>query len=701
MSVFRYCALLLALLCASPLNAQPQPYAPAYFSGALPADAIAYSRLPNLWGILAAPKGNVMDRALNAAPFKELFAGLHQALVDKLRQLPPDVRPLFELTLAKLRSPLELLLLPPKDDGLPALLLTAELDVAGSDEVSALLASLAQAIGPYAGVGEPLDDAGYGSLMLPTGPVAAYFDADRRRLFLLVEQSPKPEPDYPALRRQLDALEAARAAPQPSPLAALEREIDASGQGLFVWINPTSLLPFASAMLPPEQQMLLMMTGAGQTTGVGFGVGVADGKGRLKLVVEMPNVGLRSLLPAVDAGLEFEIGAAASILFMLALPGPEDWQRIEQQLALMRPDVAEDIAELRRQTLANTGAELDFWLGLFGPELAGVYGDSNGYLVLKLRDPSGAGWDQALQLLAERAGVVNENRELDGRRYGHLIVPPLDPAALADTDVRLDDGFPEIPQHLYWKLRDGYLYIAGVPQTLLHHDRLNDKLPAARWLDNSQRVRGDNALLLVSGRGAGVPALMYDYTLVLLLLVGDLLERPVDLFALPAAGQIGIPASGGYSFKLESSQQRLGVELVYESNPSELLLAGGAFTAVALLGVGAAVAIPAYQDYQVRAGVGASLYWVEQAKTEVESVYLSTGSMPNADQLALLGLNDADDQVRVEPDSGVIVLRVLRSGYYLDDPIRFIPDASTPGALNWVCDPVGEATKYAPPECRW
>ncbi|MEA1081411.1 pilin [Marinobacter qingdaonensis] len=130
---------------------------------------------------------------------------------------------------------------------------------------------------------------------------------------------------------------------------------------------------------------------------------------------------------------------------------------------------------------------------------------------------------------------------------------------------------------------------------------------------------------------------------------------------------------------------------------------------VAIIGILAAVAIPAYQDYTIRAKVTEAMAIASQAKTAVSEYYISQGSMP-ADQ-ATAGLdaaaNYSTDVVqdmtysRTSATVGVITMGVeaLGGDVTAGDEFTLTGTGSSTG-VTWVCAATSLDAKYLPSNCR-
>jgi type IV pilus assembly protein PilA len=152
---------------------------------------------------------------------------------------------------------------------------------------------------------------------------------------------------------------------------------------------------------------------------------------------------------------------------------------------------------------------------------------------------------------------------------------------------------------------------------------------------------------------------------------------------------------------------------------------------VAIIGILAAIAIPAYQDYTIRSQVAEGLTLAAAAKAAVSESFASTGTAP-ADRVAAgLGATNtpADTQGNyvsgVAVNNGVITITYSNTGNQRanrlinNQNLVLVPYTSVDGSVSWKCRAVGSTAvptntimqgaqnatgsilaKYAPAECR-
>ncbi|GBE47136.1 fimbrial protein precursor [bacterium BMS3Bbin12] len=137
---------------------------------------------------------------------------------------------------------------------------------------------------------------------------------------------------------------------------------------------------------------------------------------------------------------------------------------------------------------------------------------------------------------------------------------------------------------------------------------------------------------------------------------------------------------------------------------------------IAIIGILAAIAIPAYQDYTIRAKVTEGLSLADGAQTAVAETYQSNGAFPASNLNASYGLSPkADitgkyvDNVAVAGGTGVISITFknnLGGSPSANGTILTFTPSTTNGAIAWACGyaPGGSGTtvpsKYLPANCR-
>ena len=127
--------------------------------------------------------------------------------------------------------------------------------------------------------------------------------------------------------------------------------------------------------------------------------------------------------------------------------------------------------------------------------------------------------------------------------------------------------------------------------------------------------------------------------------------------------------------------------------------------AIGIIGLLAAIAMPMYRDYTIRAKVSEGLQLIAASKTSVSEYYSFMRKMPgnNAQaglppQIASLYVTDIDVGV-----AGIITVRYdsVTSGVNPGDKIEFVPTPNESG-VGWACNGPGTTmpTKWLPQNCR-
>lgn len=123
---------------------------------------------------------------------------------------------------------------------------------------------------------------------------------------------------------------------------------------------------------------------------------------------------------------------------------------------------------------------------------------------------------------------------------------------------------------------------------------------------------------------------------------------------------------------------------------------------VAIIGILAAVAVPAYQDYVARSQVAEGMATAGAVKTGISEFYATRGEFPPADQFAENNGGRYTDSV-THTDAGVMTV-TLRNAAPVNNAVRGFTFTVTPtvnaGAIvDWTCATGGDA-KYLPSGCQ-
>ena len=130
---------------------------------------------------------------------------------------------------------------------------------------------------------------------------------------------------------------------------------------------------------------------------------------------------------------------------------------------------------------------------------------------------------------------------------------------------------------------------------------------------------------------------------------------------------------------------------------------------VAIIGILAAVAIPAYQDYTVRAKVTEGLSLASAGKTAVSEFFASNGNLPgnNTEAGMAVSTDISGNTVRSVEVQANGVIQVVFSGNPINGSTLVLTPATSAGKVVWFCgtDASGAnqgdlEAKYRPSSCR-
>jgi type IV pilus assembly protein PilA len=117
---------------------------------------------------------------------------------------------------------------------------------------------------------------------------------------------------------------------------------------------------------------------------------------------------------------------------------------------------------------------------------------------------------------------------------------------------------------------------------------------------------------------------------------------------------------------------------------------------IAIIGILAAVALPAYQDYTVRAKASELILAASSAKNSISEVVITSGAVPNS--TFTVQDNTSKMVASVEWDVSVIRITGNHTGLGATVEITMKPTKTTAGGVEWVCTPVA-GTRFMPSSC--
>jgi len=670
----------------------------SYLKDVLPESAYIYARIPNTWSVAGGASGNVFDKALSSKPYESALSSIKEGFgKEVLPELPDNIRPLIALVLHHITSPVEVVAISPvleKESPFPIVLISAAVNFKDIDSLNQYLKSIAEQA-PEITIKKTIQADGTGELAVKGLVAQIKLDLSAQRLFILG-----------GMKLQAKSLEESLKLLKPNTthaMTALENDIDSSGQGLFLWADPQKLLQLANTAGAQKELAPLAMMGVNSMKNVAFGMGTSKGINHIKFILDMPKTGFRGLIPSIQDVPNFRLAGNTNFVVTLGLPSKNDFVSIESTVIGLAADKSQDYYDFKKTFSEKAGIELEEIFDILGQDLSVASDESGTYTAIGLKDETK--FNSLLASLVKKYQLKHETRILLGQKYHHLTIPSLanyieeiektssTRSKLADTPLL--KRFMSVPGHLYWQQEDGYLIMASIPQVLMDRHYASPQITATEWFKKEQRTDPKGALLMASMRNKGIPASMYRAKLAVLAYLGGVVDRPIDMFSLPSAREANLPKEGAFGAKLTSTENQLALELNFESNPAEVLFAGNAYAGFAMVGILASIAVPAYEDYMLRAQVAEGLIGAKRLKNRLNIFKRENQHYPTAEEASILD-KPTNKHYKISIDSsGNIVVKFTHNR--LNNNLLLIKPAAD--KEEWKCEST-ISKKFLTAECK-
>lgn len=669
----------------------------------LPESTLAYARIPNFWSFIGTPKGNVFDTARQAQPFFNAIKAIREGVSENVIPDIPDEdgQLLANVFFKHLTSPIEAIVIEGVDPAIPTpnAVFTVGVDFSSVDELQLLLDVLAKK-SPQVEISKNLQEDGYAELTIAKMNVQVQWDQEKSRLIMLLGLSLSPN--------NLSDVITSLISNPTHQMKALENTIDSSGEGIFVWANPRKLSSIGSALGMQRELAPLAMMGVSAMKNIAMGAGTSNGINRLKYVVEMPVTGFRSYMPIINDSPNFDVMGKTKMVVLLGLPSRADFVSIENTMALVvQSKDMEEYFKVKKEFNKTLGFSVEDIFDFFGQDISYVNDEAGSYVAIRLNDAEK--FKTTLANSVETLGLEYKQREISGHTYHHLKIPSFYAKYIEEdanknkspiSNNKLLHRLFSVPSHFYWEQEGDYLILANIPQTLIDRHYVKTKTPVKEWLANQQKMDPDGSLLMVSMQNQGTAKKMYRMHLGLLNYLADFSGKPIDMFAFATPQEAKIPNDSRYGFKVASTEKYLSFELNYENNPYEFLLSGGTFESVALLGILSSIALPAYDDYTVRAKLSEGIIATTKVKADLNEFEIEYGRYPNQYEISDLKLNFKTSaySISIGENTGEINLKFNDAKLRSRNTLKMIPPKQGV-STTWRCE-AKINRKYLPSSCR-
>ena len=656
----------------------------AWMREKLPAETMAYMRIPTIWEIFLEAKVDVLHSVQQLQVHKELLAQIKQGIVDGFTKLlPADAKSPFKLLVKDLSTPLELAVISASDGSMiPNTLIATTIKNTSITELNTLSEALLTSLGPQMKIIQPFNQEGQAQWLAAMIPIFASYDEKTGRLALFSGLS--------ASAKELQTLLA-----QDQHDAALdniinfENSVDTAGKNIEAWFNIKSIYQQNKTMIPADMAKQITAMGLDKVNFLWAGTSSKAGKSEFLVRLDMPEVGFRKLLPRVDSDININTAGVPRSAWLFSMPTVEQMQQAVDMVLAFDPDGDEMQAKL--DELINRAND---FLGVSLTEIFSAYGQKT----LLITDDSGSWFaskivnkslhNKVMEKLGTAFKTQSSSKELAGVAIQQSIffTREFEKKVFAkNTESNPLAKIINFRQYFFYQIEDNYLLQAFTPQVLADRANTHEKINFNDWLQKQQGQNWQTSILAYSREVQDAPRDIYYFYLNALMFIANFANVEVDLFQFPTAKQLELPSKGRAGFAIDSSTTALTLKVSYEYSALENMSFLETYFSLAIVGIITAYAVPAYKDYIITAAVTDKYFSIYADKQFVEDYYLQNNKFPS-NEVLLESLGQSNDYT-YDADSGQISLNFKDSNQYeiQGATLELIPVIEADNSLNWYC----------------
>lgn len=556
----------------------------------MPNDTLSYARVPSIW-FLFSQQDNGFKFAQGNKTHVEQLRKIQDSLKQNIfSQLPKDLI-LAQFFMSHLNGPIEAPVLNAKEGKMPMLAVAMSLKFNSLDQFKQAFANTLN-VRSEIEVVQQTDDQGNGVLRVQAMDIVYRYDVATKQFAVYVAVGDTVE----NINKKADSL-----LPNTThPMFALEKKIDTSGVGLFLWATPKLVLNSAQPFVPPNVLKDLQSLGLSDLNNLALGYGVSNKKTRLTVIIDKPKSGTLSSLPSVKNNIELDAVGSVNSFALLSLPTNEHLTGFEKAMADVTGGPSTGYNVFKHNFQQELNLPLSSLVAMVGPELVYFSDDISNFLAIRLNNESE--FDALMKTLESKKLVTLSTHNNRGVTIYQAVSSSssfgVNFADLPDVPPIVAILLSNLKSHYFWTKEDGFIILSAVPQPLMERASRKDRVSIANWLNNRQHQDFSGTLIGFSGSLDGISRTSYHYYLQMVQFIGDISDAQFDIFSFPLASELGFSEHGTIGVNVNVSNPYISVEFTFEQSVLDALYVGGYFQTTAMIGILSAIAIPAYNEYE-------------------------------------------------------------------------------------------------------